>query len=315
MSTPIISIIIPIYKAELYLVNCINSILNQSFKDYELILVDDGSPDCCGKICDEYAQKDPRIIVIHQNNQGTNHARKNGLAKSRGQYICFVDPDDLLTNDSLAILISNMDIQTDIIIGNYQTTLLTGKIAITNYLPTVIKSPNEYITNLCTGKLPSSPWGKLYRKELFNDYTFELPSNKIKRGQDYIMNLRVGFYFKNTIKIIPDIVYNYIQHETSVIMSYKTSIEYEEEYNNLLLEAFYKFNKEEELWQIMLHTKKAAIQALLSHSTFNPNNHWIKKTLKEIRPILLTFKDKIYFRLIGIPFTYKIIQLYRLIKR
>lgn len=315
MNEPIISIIVPIYKAESYLVNCINSILSQSFKEYELILVDDGSPDCCGEICDEYEKKDSRIVVIHQNNQGTNHARKNGVTKSRGQYIFFVDPDDLLPKDSLSILISNMDTQTDIIIGNYQTTLLTGEKTITNYLPTIIKNRDEYITNLCTGKLPSSPWGKLYRKELFNNYIFDLPPNEIKRGQDYIMNIRVAFFLKNTIKIIPNIVYNYIQCKTSVIMSYKTSIKYEKKYNNLLLEVFYKFNKERELWEIMLHTKKSAIQTLLSHSAFEPDNPWIKKTLKEIKPILSTTKDKIYFQLISIPFTYKIIQLYRLIKR
>ncbi len=91
---PNLSIIVPIYKVEPYLRRCIDSILAQTFTDFELILIDDGSPDGCGAICDEYAQKDNRIIVIHQENQGVSAARNAGLDIARGEFIGFVDPDD-----------------------------------------------------------------------------------------------------------------------------------------------------------------------------------------------------------------------------
>ena len=91
---PKLSIIVPVYKVEQYLHKCIDSILSQTFTDFELILIDDGSPDRCGEICDEYAAKDDRIIVIHQKNRGVSAARNAGLDIARGEYIGFVDSDD-----------------------------------------------------------------------------------------------------------------------------------------------------------------------------------------------------------------------------
>lgn len=91
---PELSIIVPVYKVEKYLPKCIDSILAQTFTDFELILIDDGSPDRCGDICDEYAAKDDRIIVIHQENKGVSAARNAGLDIARGEYIGFVDSDD-----------------------------------------------------------------------------------------------------------------------------------------------------------------------------------------------------------------------------
>lgn len=95
-TTPLISIIVPVYKVEQYLHRCINSILAQTFESFELILVDDGSPDNCGKICDEYAQKDNRIKVIHQKNSGTIIARNAGIKIATGKYLGFVDSDDYI---------------------------------------------------------------------------------------------------------------------------------------------------------------------------------------------------------------------------
>ena len=94
--TPEISIIVPIYKVEAYIHKCVNSILNQTFKNFELILVEDGSPDKCGEICDEYAKKDSRVVVIHKENGGVSSARNIGLKKAVGKYISFIDPDDYL---------------------------------------------------------------------------------------------------------------------------------------------------------------------------------------------------------------------------
>ena len=91
---PEISVIVPVYKAEAYLHACIDSILSQTFSDFELILVDDGSPDGCGAICDDYASRDGRVQVIHQENQGQAAARNCALAVAGGEWICFVDSDD-----------------------------------------------------------------------------------------------------------------------------------------------------------------------------------------------------------------------------
>lgn len=96
---PLISVIVPIYKVELYLRKCINSILAQTYQNLEVILVDDGSPDQCGIICDEYAKSDSRVRVIHQENSGVASARNAGLQAAQGDYIGFVDSDDWIAPD------------------------------------------------------------------------------------------------------------------------------------------------------------------------------------------------------------------------
>ncbi len=106
---PLISVIVPVYKVEPYLSRCIDSILSQTFTDFELILVDDGSPDNCGEICDEYAKKDTRIHVIHQENGGLSVARNTGVAIAKGEWIHFVDSDDLIHPQMLEILYSAVD--------------------------------------------------------------------------------------------------------------------------------------------------------------------------------------------------------------
>ena len=117
---PMVSVIVPVYKVERYIRKCIDSILKQSFTDFELILVDDGSPDKCGKICDEYAAKDKRIKVIHKKNGGLSDARNAGLDYATGGYICFIDSDDWihkdLLKDNLERLVSE---NADVIIFNY----------------------------------------------------------------------------------------------------------------------------------------------------------------------------------------------------
>jgi len=101
---PQISVIVPVYKAEAYLADCINSILNQSFTDLEIILVNDGSPDGSGAICDAYASREPRIAALHQENQGQAAARNHAMAVAKGSWICFVDSDDLIHPQMLQLL-------------------------------------------------------------------------------------------------------------------------------------------------------------------------------------------------------------------
>ena len=95
------SVIVPVYKVEKYLPRCIDSVLSQSFSDFELILVDDGSPDSCGEVCDNYKERDERIKVIHKANGGLASARRAGIRVARGDYVFNLDSDDLIENDTL----------------------------------------------------------------------------------------------------------------------------------------------------------------------------------------------------------------------
>ena len=118
MTNPKVSVIVPVYNVEKYLHRCIDSILAQSFTDFELLLVNDGSKDKSGEICDEYAAKDSRVRVFHKENGGVTSARKLGFDSSVGEYVLFVDSDDYLDKDGIASLVSLSDDDVDIIIGD-----------------------------------------------------------------------------------------------------------------------------------------------------------------------------------------------------
>lgn len=123
MQNPLVSIIVPIYNVEPYLRRCLDSIVNQSYTNLEIILVDDGSPDGCPKICDEYANKDNRIVVIHKENGGLSSARNSGLDICKGEYISFIDSDDWVSPKYIDILLKNLlDNKADLAIANYTKT-------------------------------------------------------------------------------------------------------------------------------------------------------------------------------------------------
>ena len=126
-----VSIIVPVYNVEKYIHKCIVSILSQTYKNLEIILVDDGSPDNCGKICDEYASNDNRIIVIHQKNGGLSAARNAGLNISTGNFIVFVDSDDYLENSAIEDCIHYIKINScDILIFNWYNVYLNNQLKI-----------------------------------------------------------------------------------------------------------------------------------------------------------------------------------------
>lgn len=105
----LLSVIVPVYKVEPYLHRCVDSIRNQTYKNLQIILVDDGSPDNCGKICDEYAELDARIIVVHQKNRGLSGARNTGLRYAKGDYVAFVDSDDWIDSSMYETLVDMIE--------------------------------------------------------------------------------------------------------------------------------------------------------------------------------------------------------------
>ena len=118
---PKVSIVVPIYNVESYLERCIQTLLNQTLKDIEIILIDDGSPDHCPQICNEYAQKDSRIKVIHKKNAGLGYARNSGLEIARGKYLAFVDSDDYVEANMYEILYNKIkDSNSDVVFCNYK---------------------------------------------------------------------------------------------------------------------------------------------------------------------------------------------------
>lgn len=215
---PKVSVIVPVYNTEKYLPLCIESILAQTFIDFELILVNDGSIDNSGKICDEYAKKDSRIVVIHKKNGGANEARKTGVIHAKGYWITFVDSDDTINKDALNLLYSHVSGVNDIIIGQID------QISIND---TKQLSALEYRERLISSMLAPGPVAKLYNKALFSDTTFDI-SPKIIVGEDMLMNIRLAFNTEKDILFIPNIIYHYNIHNNSTFSKFKTNVSYED---------------------------------------------------------------------------------------
>jgi len=181
INIPLISIIIPVYKVKPYLRKCVDSVLAQTYSNLEIILVDDGCPDNCGKICDEYAEKDKRIMVVHKENGGLSDARNAGLDIIKGEYVAFVDSDDWVTPKYIEDMYENLrkydaDISLSGAIYVYENNKKDMVLAISKNEG--LYTQKEAVENLFYQKgIYPSAWAKLYKTELFN--TIRYPKGKL----------------------------------------------------------------------------------------------------------------------------------------
>ena len=210
----LISIIIPVYKVEKYLEKCIQSVINQTYENLQIILVDDGSPDNCGKICDEYAKKDHRIEVIHKSNGGLSDARNKGLEIAKGEYIGFVDSDDYIEADMYEVLYNLLkQYNADVSICNFYT-VSQEKIAIKN-ADNGIKEYNriEILKEiLLDNNIQSYAWNKLYKRELFGEIKYPV-------GKKY-EDIGTTFYLLekcNKVVVTGKPEYYYINRQDSIV--------------------------------------------------------------------------------------------------
>ena len=178
-----ISVIVPIYKVEKYLNQCIESIVKQTYKNLEIILVDDGSPDSCPDICDEWAKKDERIIVIHERNAGLPSARNAGLLVATGEFVSFVDSDDFLSTDLYEKVIPCFkDIQIDIVEFSFFDYINENN-CYASHIGGYCQSGYALISKilLMDGTAYSFAWNKIYRKSILRDIFFD---SNLKYGED-----------------------------------------------------------------------------------------------------------------------------------
>ena len=178
MRNPILSIIIPVFNSEEHLQQCIDSVINQSFRDYELIIIDDGSQDDSGLICNKYAEKDCRIKVIHQKNQGVSSARNVGIESASGEWITFVDSDDYLAENYLDI---DYSLSVDLIL---QKKTVIGQEDLEETYPIGLyegSSLRQFLSLYMTGALFRVPWGKFFKTSVIKDGNIRFP-RKYKFG-------------------------------------------------------------------------------------------------------------------------------------
>lgn len=170
---PEISVIVPVYKVEKYLEDCVRSLTAQTFEDMEIILVDDGSPDRCGALCDTLAEKDSRIKVIHQHNQGLSCARNSGIDAAMGRYICFVDSDDLVAPDYCQVLFNLLqDVDCDFSCCGVHRFPDGEEPAPENQDWTDRVGNSEYLKMQFEQRTEFGVWNKLFCRELFDRIRF-----------------------------------------------------------------------------------------------------------------------------------------------
>lgn len=225
---PLVSVIVPVYMVEKYLVQCLNSLINQTLKDMEIILVDDGSEDSSPIICDEYAQKYDFIKVIHQENKGLPAARNSGIKIAQGRYILFVDSDDTVKNNMLERMTQvAKEKKVDVVIAGYET-FPNGKCVCPNFTKNTILSPNELI-NSCntihTGNELCFSWRFLIDKYVIDKKQIYFDES-ILFGEDVIFNIDLVMN-ADSIYVIDDCLYNYrIDNQNSIMRAkYKPDLE------------------------------------------------------------------------------------------
>lgn len=227
-----VSIVVPVYKAEKFLNRCLISIVNQTYHNIEIILVDDGSPDGSPALCDQWAKRDERINVIHKENGGLSSSRNCGIDKASGEYICFVDSDDFIEENlvektySLAKK-SEADIVT---FSNYNVNYKGNRIR--NYIKSsqkiydgkkeINRLFNESIgampNNPGDSEVPFSPWGRLYKRELFTKNKVRFKNEHYLIYEDLMLLLDL-FPFINRALVVDEPLYNYCENEDSLTHS------------------------------------------------------------------------------------------------
>lgn len=244
-----ISIIIPVFNTSRFLSACLNSIIQQSHTDWEAILVDDGSTDKSGDICDAFAKKDKRFKVLHKENEGVDKARFDGIALAKGDLLTFVDSDDTIEKDYLLVLYTSLvENNADYAEVGFYRTLgpYKQKRAIPKEHQGLIEQPklfNEYfVTFFGCHKLTTYLWGKLFRRELFSKYVGG-PSG-LRMCEDYLILIQI-FPYLNRIYLSDYIGYNYrFGGVTSNYMhSFYPNLKYLYAYKRKVMEK-YNYNNE-----------------------------------------------------------------------
>lgn len=217
LKQPLVSVIVPVYNAEQYLRRCVDSILQQSYRELEIILVDDGSTDGSRQLCQEYARADQRVKVYRQKNTGLSGARNKGIAKARGEYLTFVDADDEVCEGGIAYLYEMVEkFGADLAIAGQVVTLPSGK-EVERYLSDEsekILSQEEALRMLLTDEISVSAGGKMYRRELFKSIKYPVGRLCEDNGTTYKLILA-----SKKIAWGPQQVYRYYKNAGSIMLS------------------------------------------------------------------------------------------------
>lgn len=304
-----VSVIVPIYNSEKYISKCIDSVLNQSYKNIEILLINDGSKDNSINILREYEKKDKRVVVIDKENEGVSKTRNLGIKKASGDYIMFVDNDDFLEKDCIKHFIENIG-NNDLIIGGYRRvsdkkTLFEYRLKDTEW--------SKYII--------MAPWSKLYKKSFLLDNNIEFPSLKI--GEDVGFNFHL--YTKtNKIKITNYQDYNWYYNSGSVSNTSQKGLNKELSFQSILnyivsLDGFYSneynlyYIKRYIVWYLLFSGRYSSKEKFINE--YKDLVEWKKKNniISKLRPFSRKLKGESFKNRISV-FVFNLTEKLHLIK-
>ena len=260
---PKVSVVVPIYKVEKYIHRCVDSILEQTYKNLEIILVNDGSPDRCGEIAERYKAKDHRIKVIHKENGGLSDARNQGMKHASGEYTTFVDSDDWLEKNMIDYMVTcSQKYEADVVQSAFyyayeDKLLLDNRHTTANEAPIIMNNKQVMQELVVNEKVKNFAWGKLYKTELIRDIEF-------KKGvlfEDIYWAHQV-MKRVNTFLLTCRPLYNYFQRSDSIVSNYSIRnldmIEGLRE-RHLFIEEYYS--------ELIDESYKAILKAIFIHYT------------------------------------------------
>lgn len=308
-----VSIIIPVYNGQTFLDSTIKSVLAQTVIDIEIILVNDGSSDGSGEICQKWRKKDQRIKYIYQTNAGVTAARAKGVSLALGEWIMFCDADDILPNNALELLLRHSE-NHDIIIGRIKNIVNEEdckKVRENNNVTTV--SNIVFMQQLLDNSVPllPSPCARLYKKGLFSENTFDIPRS-IVRGEDFIMNFHYAINAKS-ICYTNNVVYYYRQHMASTMHTFKSSWEYEKLFLSILLSPVYQYKEYNNLKPYIIQCIIRSLGNAYHDPILKRNSEDFMHVCVEAKTVSLGLLEKITLALIYFPpksryFLYRVIR-------
>lgn len=301
---PLVSIIVPIYNAEKTLRRCIDSILSQTFSDWELLMIDDGSTDQSGTICDQYAIKDKRIKVFHKENGGVSSARNLGLDNARGEWITFVDADDQIISNSLNYFFY-IDITDDLFFFPFYFYYKDGrKVFESLNVPEKIKNISSFLNQNIHRYIFKVVWGKFFKRELLNGIKFD---EKIKVGEDMLFVLVYLSKIKTcNIQQTPLYIQNK-EDDNDFYLKYQQSVE-DSIYGLVKNYIAYKaLNIRSEIFEryLFFDYKRYAQESINVNPSLWFKNQFVKKIYRSIRSNW-GVRSRIYYYFVSFNITYKI---------
>ena len=277
----LISIIVPVYNVKEYLDKCIESIVNQTYENIEIVIVDDGSSDGSEIKCDEWKKRDSRVVVIHQENRGISAVRNTGIQNAHGVYVCFVDADDYIAVDMVerlycALIDNSVDIA---ICGYYEC--IDDKLIKHFYRSKKMIDPKDYFESIFEGhQIGSYPWNKIYKRELFSDVAYPVG----QKYEDVSTTYKLICKCKK-IAVITDCLYYYVRHEGSITKSINSKNMWD--LINAITEREEYIKSEYPVFNTKVHNQKTSIYISNWNQLAKINNKKYESDMKILRTYIM----------------------------